>query len=337
MGIALPEICVVCREGKERKGNVVPGCCGCPQSGAHVACLVAQAKTQPECWYGCPICKKPWAGEAQLGVAQTHWKILRRRPEEDRDRLAAAVRLGGALAACGQKDEAVRICSKALNTCREALAISDPLTTVVLGALGRLLLERGDLNAALPLLEDTVDGRRQTLGSEHPSTLASLSSLGALHMQLKDFERAKPLLQEALAAQRRVLGSDSTATLNSLMNLASVHGIMEEHGAAVPLLEEAHEALKKVAGDSSPRTLSCEATLNMARLKLAKQSASTTCMSSKRKFMVGSSSSSRSNAQLGPQAKPPLAAAQQYQSLLIHCGYLTCAWGMKRPIITMHD
>ena len=46
--------------------------------------------------------------------------------------------------------------------------------------LGLLLMAKGDLAAAEPLLREALEGRREVLGARHPKTLAAIKNLGAL-------------------------------------------------------------------------------------------------------------------------------------------------------------
>ena len=66
--------------------------------------------------------------------------------------------------------------------------------------MGTLLLAKGDLVAAEPLIREALEARRETLGDRHPSTLHSINSLGELLQDKGDLAATEPLLREAECA-----------------------------------------------------------------------------------------------------------------------------------------
>ena len=69
---------------------------------------------------------------------------------------------------------------EALEGRRETLGDQHPKTLTSIGNLGMLLMAKGDLAAAEPLLRKALEGRRETLGDQHPKTLAAIKRLGVL-------------------------------------------------------------------------------------------------------------------------------------------------------------
>ena len=60
------------------------------------------------------------------------------------------------------------------------------------------LFDKGEIEAALPLLEKTVDLRRASLGEQHADTLTALDRQAACLYNLERYEEALPLFEKVL-------------------------------------------------------------------------------------------------------------------------------------------
>jgi hypothetical protein len=96
-----------------------------------------------------------------------------------------------------------------------------------------LLLAKGDLAAAEPLLREALEGRRETFGNRHPDTLISISNLGVLLKAKGDLAAAEPQIREALEGRRETLGDRHPHTLNSISNLGVLLQAKRDLAAAV--------------------------------------------------------------------------------------------------------
>ena len=70
-----------------------------------------------------------------------------------------------------------------------------------------LLLDKGDLVGAEPLLREALEARREVLSERHPNTLTSINDLATLLQAKGLLDEAKTLYEEALKARREVYGA----------------------------------------------------------------------------------------------------------------------------------
>ncbi|MEM1204926.1 MAG: serine/threonine-protein kinase [Acidobacteriota bacterium] len=106
----------------------------------------------------------------------------------------------------------------------EALALRSglgrpPETARELDALGLLLLDEGNLEAAEEQVRLALDLRREHFGDDHPEVAESLNSLGRVHLAQGNPAAAEPHLRRSLDIRRRTLGPDSREVSVGLNNL----------------------------------------------------------------------------------------------------------------------
>eukprot|EP00808_Paulinella_micropora_P008031 g47259.t1 len=104
---------------------------------------------------------------------------------------------------------------------------TDEATLLLMGGVGRLLQDLGDLKGAEegklavaePLYRTALQGQEKTLGPEHPDTLTSVNNLGFLLYHQSKLAEAEPLYRRALEGQEKTLGAEHPDTLISFSNL----------------------------------------------------------------------------------------------------------------------
>jgi len=117
-----------------------------------------------------------------------------------------------------------------------------------------LLKDKGDLEAAEPLLRDALRAMRETLGDAHPATLVNIVQLGLVLMAKKDHAAAEGLLVEALQACRVHFGDAHPQTLASITHLASLYEATNDIETALPLHQE---VLAGFEATNHPMTVRC--------------------------------------------------------------------------------
>jgi tetratricopeptide (TPR) repeat protein len=128
-------------------------------------------------------------------------------------------------------------------------------TSALINQLGRLLMDMGKLEEAMPLFEEALQAKRETLGDRHPSTLRSIGNMGGLLADMGKLEEARPLHEEAVQASRETLGDRHLNTLTSIGNMGLLLKTMGQLKEARPLYEEALQGRKETLGDRHPSTL----------------------------------------------------------------------------------
>jgi tetratricopeptide (TPR) repeat protein len=97
--------------------------------------------------------------------------------------------------------------------------------------LGVLLLERGDLNSAEPLLRDSlaICGKPNAPSRQTANVLAAYGRL----------QEAEPMLTESLALRQEQFGKSHPLTADALLNVASLRIAQKRSSEAVSLSREA--------------------------------------------------------------------------------------------------
>ncbi|TJY59450.1 tetratricopeptide repeat protein [Sinimarinibacterium sp. CAU 1509] len=96
----------------------------------------------------------------------------------------------------GELDHAERLYRQALETRRMLLAPSAALAAL-LSNYGKLMLQKGDPGAALPLLEEAVELAQRYAGDKSPHLIAALSGLGDAYTRIGRLDQANATLNRA--------------------------------------------------------------------------------------------------------------------------------------------
>jgi CHAT domain-containing protein/tetratricopeptide (TPR) repeat protein len=135
-----------------------------------------------------------------------------------------------------------------------------------LNSLGKLLYERGTLDAALDVflaslaMAECLHGRDR----EHPDTLTSMANVSAVLQAKGKLAEAEPYCREALEKRRRVLGKEHRDTLTSMNNMGILLQAQGKLAEAEPYCREALEKCLRVLGEED--SLAFVSTNNMGML-----------------------------------------------------------------------
>jgi len=129
-----------------------------------------------------------------------------------------------------QLTAAVAILKDMLETLREVSG-ADDLSLTAMGALGRISLERGDIQYGISVLQGELESRRKIQGDDHPDTLNAMHDLGEAYYRDGMLKEAANIEHECLERSWRIFGPahlDTLVTAESLLHtLAGLDRINE--------------------------------------------------------------------------------------------------------------
>ncbi len=159
--------------------------------------------------------------------------------------------LGRTYLSLGQLESAEKHLRFALRLCREAFPKRSVQMARTVGAIGRLLQQKGDIKNAEPAFEEAL----ATLRSIHPGTLDEadlLNEFGYLVALKGDLDRALKLHRDELDIKRRSTGEDSVEVAKSLEKIGGVLISMGRNGDGEPMLRRSLQIFQKVHGPEHP-------------------------------------------------------------------------------------
>ncbi len=118
---------------------------------------------------------------------------------------------------------------------------------------GLALIEKGELDAAEPVLRESLAMLRRLPGARGEYVARNLGNLGGLMLSRRNAVAAEPLMREAVEIERAV-GATSQLAL-ALNNLAGAQQALKDLPGAVASLREAAEIQKRVLGETHQHTL----------------------------------------------------------------------------------
>ena len=107
-----------------------------------------------------------------------------------------------------------------IGICEQHFGSGHEQTAKALTNLGRVILQQGGVDAALPLLQRALAIQEQALSADHPDLARTLAVLGGYHQGRGDWRAAEPYFRRALEMRERSLGAEHPLTLGTLDNLA---------------------------------------------------------------------------------------------------------------------
>ena len=163
--------------------------------------------------------------------------------------------LGSSQLGLGYPDRAIRLFTKARDTCAAALGPDHADTLSSMANLASSYAAAGQNERAIKLRDETLMLTRSKLGPDHPDTLTSMNNLAISYADAGQHERAIKLYEETLALQRSKLGPDHPATLRSMNNLALSYAAAGQNERALKLHEETLALQRSKLGPDHPETL----------------------------------------------------------------------------------
>src|ERR1700742_713685 len=177
--------------------------------------------------------------------------------------------LGTLLAKQGRNAEAEESLRETLERQKKLYGESHPAVARTLKDLARAIADRGDINAAMPLMERSVAMQRGLRGSEpHPDLAEALNDMGLLLYEKGDLNDAEKFYRESLAMNRRLLGTKHPEIANGLENVAMTVQDKGDLAGAEALYRQSLDMRRELLGTEHPevgRTLANLASLQYDR------------------------------------------------------------------------
>ena len=177
--------------------------------------------------------------------------------------------LGTLLAKQGRNAEAEESLRETLERQKKLYGESHPAVARTLKDLARAIADRGDINAAMPLMERSVAMQRALRGSEpHPDLAEALNDMGLLLYEKGDLNDAEKFYRESLAMNRRLLGTKHPEIANGLENVAMTVQDKGDLAGAEALYRQSLDMRRELLGTEHPevgRTLANLASLQYDR------------------------------------------------------------------------
>jgi eukaryotic-like serine/threonine-protein kinase len=193
-------------------------------------------------------------------------------PDQPEVEAALQLTLGRTYTALGRLVDAKRHLERALEL-RANLTEADPGRLEVLEALGRLYLEDGLPELAVPPLQRVFDLRTERLGDDHPDTLTAMSELANALFRLNRLDEVEELDRRTLSIRRRTLGEEDPETIRATNSLAATLFARAHYTEAAELFERALAGQRRQLGADHPDTLKIQNNLGAAYVELGRYSA----------------------------------------------------------------
>ncbi len=150
-------------------------------------------------------------------------------------------------------DEAERRGRQALDLSRSSLPAGHPMIALTTESLGRILEEKGDYAAAIPLLEDAV--RQRSSPSSSASDLAgSLYELANAYFYAGRYREAEALNLRVLALNRTIYGDRHPRVAEVLVNLGAIQQDLGNYSEAERFHRESLDITRRFFGEAHYRT-----------------------------------------------------------------------------------
>lgn len=163
--------------------------------------------------------------------------------------------VGVAYRSIGEWDQAESHLRKSLELVRADHGDGALATLRAQNDLGEVLLARGRIPDAAPLLEATHVARVAMLGADHPDSLVSLHNLALLRDAQSRLTDAESLNTELVERRTRALGPEADGTLRSRANLADVQRQLGKRAEALANLDAVVSVRAARMGPDHPETL----------------------------------------------------------------------------------
>jgi CHAT domain-containing protein/Tfp pilus assembly protein PilF len=149
----------------------------------------------------------------------------------------------------GQYGKAVSFARKWVKTFEKQKDTSSLELATAYNALGKSLMNSGELDEAEGFLFKAFRIRKKELGEEHPIFAITLNDLGAFYYHSGNYPKSEPYYVQALEVRKKSLGPESPEVAISYNNLGILYMDMGNYPKAEPFYERALEIRIKVLGD----------------------------------------------------------------------------------------
>jgi tetratricopeptide (TPR) repeat protein len=214
-------------------------------------------------WHMYSTCKHSFTGAMSVGLAEAWWSSAQHLPEEDMQRLAAAIGMAGAFYDQGNYIEAETVYREVLEVQQRVQGPEHPRTLQTTWRLSGTVQRQGRYAEAETMCREllAVQRRVHSLGPEHPNMLATYCSLAkALSAQGKHDE-AETMYRETLAIQQRVHGPEHPQTLATTWSLVNTLCAQGRPDKAETMCREMLVVALREFGAEHPNTLSTSVSL----------------------------------------------------------------------------
>ncbi|MEM9072354.1 MAG: serine/threonine-protein kinase [Myxococcota bacterium] len=156
------------------------------------------------------------------------------------DRIAAQVRLAGAWAGAGRREDARTLIDEARALAVESLPADHPVRARALMKRGDILAITGHPDEAIPEYEQALVAVRAAYGEEHTEVARGLLNMAGSQARLGRIDEAIALWRQALALRERLLGENHPDLAIVLQNIGSVEVERGRVSEGLVLLARAH-------------------------------------------------------------------------------------------------
>ncbi|NWF83999.1 MAG: serine/threonine protein kinase [Bryobacteraceae bacterium] len=181
--------------------------------------------------------------------------LERRKSGRPAGRLETLVALGLLRVDQAKLDEAEKLVREALDGSRRELPPGHPVTALATDALGRVLEEKGDYEAAIPVLEEAVRLRSAPAVSR-ADLAASLYELSNAHFYAGHYAEAEELNQRVLSMNRELYGNQHPRVADCLVNLGAIQHDKGHYREAESYHRQALAITRAFYGEDHHRTAS---------------------------------------------------------------------------------
>jgi len=150
-------------------------------------------------------------------------------------------------------DEAVELCSRALEIVERLYGGDDRRSTGAIMALGNAYIAKRNFAEAQALYGRALRINEEQLGPDHPALAGILNNLGSARGMSGDMEGALPIFERALRIKEAVVGPEHASLADALGNIGATYSHQEEHEKALPYMERALLIEERSRGPEHPR------------------------------------------------------------------------------------
>ena len=172
---------------------------------------------------------------------------------DSREVAESLVALGLLRADQAQLKEAERLVREGLAVSRQKLPPNHPVVAKATSALGKVLVDRGTYDQAIPVLEEAV--RLQSVTNAVTTDLAaSLSDLANTHFYLGHYDTSDSLNRRVLVMQRQLYGERHPLVADTLINLGAIQFQRGHYSEAERFNRQALDIVQSWYGKDHPET-----------------------------------------------------------------------------------